>query len=70
VPFDQEDANGIIYVWIGNNADPDEARITEEIAREMYDIVSDLNCIYRCTHYLPILFWPKGAVQSANPQRR
>jgi hypothetical protein len=38
VPFDQEDANGIIYVWIGNNADPDEARLAEEIAREMYNI--------------------------------
>lgn len=38
MPFDQEDANGIIYVWIGNNADPDEARLAEEIAREMYNI--------------------------------
>nr|CAH0109694.1 unnamed protein product [Daphnia galeata] len=37
VPFDKEDRSGIVYVWVGNRADPDEARITEEIAREMYD---------------------------------
>ncbi|KAF4529062.1 hypothetical protein B566_EDAN006083 [Ephemera danica] len=37
VPFDQDDSNGIVYVWIGEQSDPEEARITEEIAREMYD---------------------------------
>jgi hypothetical protein len=37
VPFDKEDRSGIVYVWVGNRADPEEARITEEIAREMYD---------------------------------
>ena len=37
MPFDKEDRSGIVYVWVGNRADPEEARITEEIAREMYD---------------------------------
>jgi len=37
VPFDKEDNSGIIYVWVGSQSDPEEARITEEIAREMYD---------------------------------
>jgi len=37
VPFDKEDASGIVYVWVGNSADAEEARITEEIARDMYD---------------------------------
>lgn len=40
VPFDKEDHSGIVYVWVGNKSDPEEARITEEIAREMYDGVS------------------------------
>ncbi len=37
MPFDKEDRSGIVYVWVGSKADPEEARITEEIAREMYD---------------------------------
>ena len=37
VPFDKEDRSGIVYVWVGSKADPEEARIAEEIAREMYD---------------------------------
>ena len=40
VPFDKEDTRGIVYVWVGNDADAEEARITEEIARDMYDAVS------------------------------
>jgi len=46
VPFDKEDRSGIVYVWVGNRADPDEARITEEIAREMYDGVRKNNSFY------------------------
>ena len=42
VPFDKEDDAGIVYVWIGTRCDPEEARITEEIANDMYD-VSTLN---------------------------
>lgn len=37
VPFDREDNSGIVYVWVGSKADAEESRITEEIAREMYD---------------------------------
>ena len=44
VPFDKEDASGIVYVWVGNSADAEEARITEEIARDMYDAVSHAPC--------------------------
>lgn len=40
MPFDKEDNSGIVYVWVGSKADPEEARITEEIARDMYDGVS------------------------------
>ena len=38
VPFDSEDNAGIVYVWIGERCDPEEARITEEIANDMYDV--------------------------------
>lgn len=37
MPFDKEDRSGIVYVWVGSKSDTEEARITEEIAREMYD---------------------------------
>ena len=40
VPFDKDDTSGIVYVWVGSQADEEEARITEEIARDMYDAVS------------------------------
>jgi hypothetical protein len=37
VPFDPQDRSGIVYVWIGSKSDPDEARVAEEIVKEMYD---------------------------------
>jgi hypothetical protein len=37
VPFEQEDEAGIVYVWIGSKADPDEARLIQEIAEEMFN---------------------------------
>ena len=37
VPFDQEDKRGIVYVWIGSKADPEEAIVAEEIAYSLYD---------------------------------
>jgi len=46
VPFDKEDTSGIVYVWVGDLADSEEARITEEIAREMYDGVRIFCFIY------------------------
>ena len=41
VPFDLEDNNGIVYVWIGKRADADEARLTEEIADDMFGVRRD-----------------------------
>ena len=43
VPFenlDQENSatKGIVYVWIGCKSNPEEARLAEEIARDMYDV--------------------------------
>ena len=46
MPFDKEDTSGIVYVWVGDLADSEEARITEEIAREMYDGVRIFCFIY------------------------
>jgi len=36
VPFDSEDNQGIVYVWIGKRANSDEARLAEEIAETIY----------------------------------
>ncbi|VEN43871.1 unnamed protein product [Callosobruchus maculatus] len=36
VPFEQDDS-GIVYVWIGSKSDPDEARLIQEIAEEMFN---------------------------------
>ena len=36
VPFDGEEESGIVYVWVGYKADPEEARLAEEIADDMY----------------------------------
>ena len=33
-----EDNKGIVYVWIGKKADPDDARLAEEIANDMYGV--------------------------------
>lgn len=37
VPFEQEEQAGIVYVWIGSKADPEEARLIEEIAEETFN---------------------------------
>lgn len=36
VPFEQDDS-GIVYVWIGSKSDPDEARLIQEIAEELFN---------------------------------
>jgi len=36
VPFDSEDNQGIVYVWIGKRSNSNEARLAEEIAEEIY----------------------------------
>ena len=38
VPFDSQDNQGIVYVWIGNRANPEEARLSEDIAEDMYGV--------------------------------
>ena len=37
VPFDTEDKRGIVYVWIGSKADPEEAAVAEQIFYRLYD---------------------------------
>merc|ERR1711971_435268 len=37
VPFDPQDRSGIVYVWIGSNADSEEAKIAENIVKDFYD---------------------------------
>ncbi|CAF0908368.1 unnamed protein product, partial [Didymodactylos carnosus] len=37
VPLDSGDIIGIVYVWIGNSADQEDALLTQEIANEMYN---------------------------------
>lgn len=39
VPFEDSDSStkGIVYVWIGGKANPDEANLAEEIAQYMYE---------------------------------
>ncbi|XP_061411442.1 protein flightless-1 homolog [Lethenteron reissneri] len=36
VPFNSEDSPGIVYAWIGRAADPDQAKLAEEIMNTMF----------------------------------
>ena len=55
VPFDNEESSGIVYVWIGAKAEPDEARLIEEIAEEMFNNVSRSSSgVACCTNVHPI----------------
>ncbi|KAL3268088.1 hypothetical protein HHI36_007215 [Cryptolaemus montrouzieri] len=36
IPLEQDDS-GIVYVWVGSKSDPDEARLVQEIAEEMFN---------------------------------
>jgi hypothetical protein len=38
VPFDSQDNRGIVYVWIGDKVNPEEARLAEEIADDMFGV--------------------------------
>ena len=40
VPFNNDDQTGIVYVWIGSKSDPEDARLIQEIAEEMFNNVS------------------------------
>ncbi|XP_063791018.1 protein flightless-1 homolog [Pseudophryne corroboree] len=37
VPFESIDNQGIVYTWVGRAADPDEAKLSEEIMNHMFD---------------------------------
>ena len=41
----QEEPSGIVYVWIGSKADPDEARLVEEIANTLFNNVNFINLV-------------------------
>ena len=38
VPFDSDDQNGIVYVWMGGRCDSEEARLSEEVAEDMFGV--------------------------------
>ncbi len=40
VPFGNEDSSGLIYVWIGSKADPEDVKLIQEIADDMFNNVS------------------------------
>lgn len=37
VPFDPQDKSGIVYIWLGSKSDPDDARIAEDLVKDLYD---------------------------------
>ncbi|KAG6935057.1 FLII, actin remodeling protein [Chelydra serpentina] len=37
VPFESTDNQGIVYTWVGRAADPEEAKLAEEIMNHMFD---------------------------------
>ncbi|XP_055507215.1 protein flightless-1 homolog [Leucoraja erinacea] len=37
VPFESIDNQGIVYTWVGRAADPDEAKLAEDIMNNMFD---------------------------------
>lgn len=40
VKFDQEDTNGIVYLWVGSKTDQEDIKLAEEIADDMFNDVS------------------------------
>ena len=38
VPFDTQDLNGVVYVWVGSKADHDDATLTEELAYVIFKV--------------------------------
>ena len=45
VPFDGAEESGIVYVWVGYKAHPEEARLAEEIADDMYGATHTIQII-------------------------
>lgn len=42
VPFESEDdtETGVVYLWLGSKANPDDVKLAEEITDEMFNSVS------------------------------
>lgn len=38
MPFNSDDISGIVYVWIGENSDPEDAKLAEEVANWLYSV--------------------------------
>ena len=47
MPFDTEESSGVVYLWIGSNASPDDVRLAEEIGDEMFNSVSKEKYTYK-----------------------
>lgn len=55
VPFDSQQEMGIVYVWVGFKANPEEARLAEEIAEDMYSV----SWLIRTTRAV-YMYWKKN----------
>lgn len=53
---DQEEDSRIVYVWLGNKADPDDVELIEEIAEEQFNSPW-VSCQYIKEGEEPDLFW-------------
>ena len=51
VPFNSEDDQGIVYVWIGRSACPDEARAAEDIAESIFGVFHTLFFMAKGFHH-------------------
>lgn len=38
MPFNSDDVSGIVYVWIGECSDAEDAKLAEEIANSLYNV--------------------------------
>lgn len=62
VPFETEDQaeSGIVYVWIGNKSTPEEAKLIQDVAEEMFNnpwvsLQVSLNiCMVFCVRFLKL----------------
>ncbi|XP_038064629.1 protein flightless-1 homolog isoform X2 [Patiria miniata] len=55
VPFRNQDSKGIVYSWIGSRADPETARVAEDLAYDMFDDTHSFQLL--CEGEEPENFW-------------
>lgn len=60
--MDKEAESSIIYVWLGSKADPDELRLIEEIAEEMFN-----NVCYAGLAFIALITYSFLVHNSLNP---